>query len=125
MVRMFTLSGVTPSQNVWDKMHWAERHELRLKWFLEVFSSAGLGHYHGPAHVRICRVSKRLIDLQNIGSPTKPILDALVHFGWLRGDGPKDVLEFTTTQRKCDKGEEPHMEVAIFYESPKLQGSQS
>lgn len=41
-----------------------------------------------------------LIDYQNIGGPTKDVLDALVEYGWPRGDCPKDELEFSTPRRE-------------------------
>ena len=66
------------------------------------------------AHVSIVRVSNRLIDPLNVPAGCKWLLDAFVGKGWLRGDGYDDIT-IQTDQRKCGKGEEPHMEITIFY----------
>lgn len=117
MTHTFTLPGVTPSQNVYDRWHWSRKHTYRNDWFLTVLSVAGHAATpeYRPAKVKITRVAKRLIDLQNIGSPTKPLLDAFVFYRWLGGDSVKYVTEFTTCQRKCEKGEEPHMEIVLEF----------
>ncbi len=51
-------------------------------------------------------------DPLNVPSALKPVLDALVMFGHLRGDTFNDVI-VTTDQRKAEKGEEEHLEVVI------------
>lgn len=92
----------------------SRRHAIRNEWFWTVLAVCGRNNSEAPpARVTIVRVSNRLLDHQNVGGPTKPLLDALVEYGWLRGDGPKDVTYFHTDQRKCEHGEEPHMEVMI------------
>jgi hypothetical protein len=114
VIRRFILPGVTPSQNEWDHMHWVEKYRLRNEWFQLVRYVAGV---QSPkiAHkcaVTFVRVSKRLLDPLNVPAALKPVLDAFVEFGHLRGDRAEDVI-VTTDQRKCAKNEEPHMEVVI------------
>jgi len=59
-------------------------------------------------------VSKRLIDPLNVYAGLKWLLDAFVERDWLTGDGYND-LTLSADQRKCEAGEDPHMEVTIAY----------
>lgn len=116
MEHRFTIPGVTLSQNVYDRIHWSKRHDLRDQWFTEVRVCCGIGpRIDAIARLTLTRVSNRLIDPTNVPSATKPLIDGLVHFGWLRGDTANDVVP-TFDQRKCEKGEAPHMEIKIRYE---------
>jgi len=110
----FILSGVTLSQNQWDKLHWSERYQIRNEWFKVVKFTIGRKKLRQtqPCSLHLCRVAKRLIDLPNISSPAKPLIDALVHFGWLTEDDHKALVSFTVSQRKCGN-EDPHMQVII------------
>jgi hypothetical protein len=98
-------------------MHWGERYRIRNEWFAVV--AAVCGRKDPPcdskAHVTFIRVAKRTIDPTNCVSALKPVLDALVHQGFLRGDTFEDVV-VTTDQRKCGKGEEPCVEVMIGHD---------
>jgi len=122
----FTLPSVTLSQNQWDKLHWAERYRIRDEWFWLVKAAAGIRtpKMEHKCAVTFVRVSKRLIDPLNIQSALKPVLDAFVEYGHLRGDAAKDVV-VTTDQRKCEKNEEPHMEVTIEKLKPSSTSSPS
>ena len=113
------VSGVTPSQNVYDRMHWAKKHQLRNEWYEKVRYEIGTRSPRNDrrAFVKITRVSNRLIDPLNTQAGCKYILDALVEFGHLRGDAFKDI-DIQVTQRKCKKGEEC-MEIDI-HEIPEL-----
>jgi len=105
------LEGVTPSQNQWDKWHWSKRHAMRDDWFWQVKAIGRMDCNGRRAHVHITRVSKRLIDPLNVHSGCKGLLDALVEYGYIRGDAAKDI----TIQVDQEKGD-PHMEVEITYE---------
>lgn len=117
MTHKFTITGITPSQNTFDRMHWSKKYALRNEWYSLVLAYAGKNKHpcESPAHLSITRIAKRLIDLPNIAAPCKFLIDAMVEYHWLRGDGPKDVLSFTVAQRKPAKGEEEHMEVFLDY----------
>jgi hypothetical protein len=117
----FTLPAVTKSQNQIDILHWTKRHEERNYWHKLVQAYCGKPEKDlvptiqaTKASVSMLRVSKRLIDPLNVYSGLKWLLDALVIQGWIRGDTYADVI-VTADQRKCEKGEEPHMVVTITY----------
>jgi hypothetical protein len=112
---LLVIPGVTMSQNKYDRLHWAQRHEERNRWFLTVLAVAGRKRpkQDHPCSLSIVRVAKRLLDIPNIASPCKPLIDAMVEYGHLRGDGPNDVVQFTTSQRKPHKNEMECMEVLI------------
>lgn len=115
MTYSFSLPGVTLSQNELDGKHWTVKQSQKESWHEAV--GYGIGRCpreprEGSLHV--VRVSKRVIDPLNVYAGLKWLLDALVLMGWFPGDGYGQV-EVTADQRKCEKGEEPHMELTITY----------
>lgn len=117
MTYSFTLPGVTPSQNELDGKHWRVKHGYKVLWHKIVGLVARRCPFKpGLAHVTIVRVSQRLIDPLNVYAGLKWLVDGLVEMGWLRGDAYKD-MTIIAGQRKCDDGEDPHMEVRIEYET--------
>lgn len=115
MTYTFQIPGVTPSQNQLDGKHWAYKHRQKKYWFEAVgYTARRCTFVPKKATVHIERVSKRLIDELNIPAGCKWLLDAFVEMGWLYDDSP-DFCSVTTGQRKCLKGEEPHMGVTITY----------
>jgi hypothetical protein len=112
--QFFILPGKTLSQNEWDHMHWAERYRLRNEWFTLTRYVCGDRPVKQAqkCSVTFVRVAKRVIDPLNVPSALKPVLDALVTFGHLRGDTFNDVI-VTTDQRKAIKGEDEQLEVTI------------
>lgn len=111
----FILPGVTLSQNELDGQHWGKKHREKLLWEKCVGYIARRGPGNGlRAHVRIVRVSKRLLDPLNVPAGCKWLLDALVTFDWLVDDSER-WCAVEVGQRKCEKNEEPHMEVTITY----------
>ena len=116
MIATFTIPGITPSQNIYDRLHWSKKHALRNEWYYTTLSVCGRNDSKAPpAHLTTSRVAKRLLDIPNLAAGQKFLIDALVEYKWLCGDGPQDVLSFTTIQRKAEKGEEQHMIVTIEY----------
>jgi hypothetical protein len=105
------------SHNTYDRLHWAKRHAVRDEWFWTVLAEAGHKEpkADAPASLEIIRVAKRQLDLPNLVAVTKPIVDAFKQYGWLVDDTPVWLPQFSVGQRKCAKGEEPHMEVAVTY----------
>lgn len=97
-------------------MHWTQRHAIRDEWFWKVKLVCGVREpaEERPARLTIVRVGKRLLDPSNLISATKPIIDALVQFGHLRGDRPQDVTH-GFGQRRCGPGEDSCMELTITY----------
>lgn len=112
---IFSLPGVTPSQNELDGKHWTVKHRLKTEWH-EVVGWIARRNPGKATHARveIVRVSKRLLDDLNVPAGCKWLLDAFVELGWLVDDS-REWCRVTTDQRLCEKGEEPHMEVTISY----------
>lgn len=116
----FSISEVTTSQNAMHRMHWAVRHKMRDRWYWLVRTACGVtpeylgGHEIRPAyyHLHLVRVATRLLDDQNVPAGTKYLVDALAYYGHIYRDSRK-WLRLTFDQRKCDSGEEPHMEITI------------
>ena len=117
MTHTFTLPTVTLSQNQLDGKHWSVKQEQKVHWHSLVSYLIGTNPQQPTkARVSIVRVSKRLIDPLNVPAGCKWLLDALVNMHWLKDDSYK-WCTVSTEQRKCTKGEEPHMEITIEYES--------
>lgn len=110
----FVLDGVTPSQNVTDRIHWTTRRMLRDEWYWLVKASAGVREPRRelPIKLKITRVGKRLIDDGNLPAGCKYLIDALVEFGHAVDDS-REWMRVTYDQRRCRSDEEPHMEVTV------------
>lgn len=109
----FSLDDVTPSQNPWDRTNKWEKMKIKEYWCWLVKIAAGVVEPEQvPKHVHIIRVSKRLIDDQNISAGCKYLVDALQEFGHIWRDSRK-WARVTFDQRKCRPDEVPHMEVTI------------
>lgn len=117
--RTFKFSGVTPSQNEINGVHWSKIHKIREEWKTVVFYTARRAPVleTRPMKVTIMRVSDRLIDDLNVPAGCKWLLDALVSLGWLVDDSHRWCRIFNDPthgwQRKREKGEDPHMEVTL------------
>jgi hypothetical protein len=61
----------------------------------------------------ITGVARKRLDLPDLVAATKPIVDAFKQYGWIVGDTPELLPQFSVGQRKCGKGAEPLMEVTI------------
>ncbi len=88
----------TPSLNTiisWKTSgrHW--RYKALKKFYLQVAESWRDVHRApqtlAPMRVVVTRHSPRELDLDGLVGGCKPLLDALVRSGWLRGDRPVDV----------------------------------
>jgi hypothetical protein len=91
------------------------KHSQKTYWHEAVAYTVGRCPFKPTrAHVEIVRVSDRLTDPLNVYAGLKWLLDAFVIQGWLTGDDYHD-LTTGADQRKCGKGEEPHIEVLIDY----------
>jgi len=73
----------TPSQNVYQRWHWARRGEYRDT--VQLLIRAAIAKLHLPqarapvrAVVRMIRYGRRLLDYGNLVGGAKPLLDALV-----------------------------------------------
>ena len=94
-------------------MHWSAKHRLRDEWFWKVLWRCGKKDAKQvKMRVKITRVSKRLLDEQNLSAGMKPLLDALVEYGHIYQDSPQ-WCEFICDQKYCAADEEPHMIVQI------------
>ena len=112
----FEIPAVTSSQNPWDRMHWTQRSAQKEHWFWLIRATMGVQETSAKKRLlHIVRVSKRLIDDQNVPSGCKYLVDALVEFGHLYKDS-RNWTRITFDQRKCGKDEQPHMEVTISEE---------
>jgi hypothetical protein len=90
---------------------------VRDEWFWVVLAEAGHKEQKAdqPASMTITRVGRRKLDLPNLVSATKPIVDAFVQYGKLKADTPEWLPRFSVDQRTCAKGEGPHMVVRVEY----------
>jgi len=98
------LPMATPSQNVYQRWHWARRGEYRDTVQLLVRAAIGrlrLAQAPAPvrAVVRIIRYSKRTLDYGNLVGGAKPVLDALVREGVIHDDSPRWVHELYLQER--------------------------
>lgn len=109
----FSLDAITASQNPWDRMHWSKRQKDKEMWFWLVKQKLGVREpLKEQRLVHIIRVGERLIDDQNAPSGCKYLVDALEEFGHIYRDS-RQWTRITFDQRKCKRGEKPHMEVEI------------
>lgn len=81
-----------PSANVYQRLHWSDRHPMIARWYLEIYV-AFKGNWPtratGKRRVRIVIRSKRERDHANLWlGADKLILDNLVKLGWLVDDKP-------------------------------------
>ncbi len=82
----------TPSLNKLRKMHKSDYQRLRdkYKWILR---SQTLNVHVGPVHVALVRMGVRDFDYDNFVGGAKPLIDALVNAGIIRGDKPTDIVK--------------------------------
>ena len=86
MIRLF-IDGEVPSQNVTDRMHWRERHNLLSRWRFQVrqaMTPTGFPMYalkpQGKVSVAITAYRRRKItDHANIVGGCKGLIDALTY----------------------------------------------
>jgi hypothetical protein len=99
-----------PTVNDWHGGPRWKYANLRSLWLRE-FPPSSIYRARGPRKVTIVRVypqtkGQRRYDPDNLRGGAKPILDALVAHGWLKGDSPKH-LTLDVTQRHAEPGEKP------------------
>lgn len=111
----FKVIIATPSQNIYSGWHWSKKYKYRNECFLAVKESLGNYIYESmpPHSFHFERVGKRLIDPLNIFAALKPILDAFIEYNIIEDDSCEYINAVTGSQRKCVKGEKPHVIVSI------------
>lgn len=95
---VYRLPFATPSQNVYQRWHWAQKKRFRdqCQMHLEVqcrLSPHGRPPRNVKMHVCVTRHSAGVLDYGNLVGGCKPVLDALVRVGLLVDDSPKWVTE--------------------------------
>jgi len=108
---------VTPSQNVYQRWHWAKRGQFRDNAQLLVrFAVAKCRLDQAPvpvrAVVRVIRCGPRLLDIGNLVGGAKPLMDALVRERVIQDDSPRWVEEIYL-QEIVSRGRE-HMKIWVY-----------
>ena len=102
---------ITPSANVYDRMHWRKKRKLSKDWFFILYEAICEKYFHDEPlrrakkkrQVDVVRYSRGTLDEGNVWTPVdKMIFDNLVKLGILVDDSPK-WLKPTVVPRKAKR----------------------
>jgi len=101
-MRIF-LPKLTPSLNVSIREHWSKRRREKHGWVWMLISA--VGQDQGPfSRIGITRVSKGVLDPDNLSGGCKQILDAIRDLGWIADDDAKSVtVEYAQKKPGADE----------------------
>jgi len=102
-MKTWTIQKLPSALNQRNKWHWAKRARETKDWRLLVRAACGLpgtGEVQGKHRVTITMYRKRLQDPDNATASVKPVLDALVAWGWLVDDS-NEYVDLTVKEEKA------------------------
>lgn len=105
------LDDASPSQNILDRMHWAERREVKKEWLWRLQTNGvarSIPKATGPRKLTIERHGRGTLDTANLIGGFKGIQDNLVELGIFMDDRPEDLILALPTQHSLARGEHPH-----------------
>lgn len=90
----------TPSPNEWVRAHWNVYYKIKSAWLRRLHNATihhwGLGKFGKPIEkvaLRIERRGIRKLDDDNVAGGMKPVIDGLVHLGFLSDDTPDVIIK--------------------------------
>ena len=105
------LDDASPSQNLLDRCHWAERRQIKQEWMwrLQANKTARtMPKASCPRSLRVERHGRGVLDTANLCGGLKGIIDNMVELGLFLDDNPKNLVFQLPTQHKLTKGQHPH-----------------